>query len=212
MKKLVVAYILSFCLSVAYAADVRDVFVAMPDSVLPLLSAINRLDMLDFHDSGMKAVVRNRLEGESELTDISPQSLRIRYTGNSDVTIRLFYYRDSVPVICVAHTVESNGICDSRLNFFDSKWNILDASRMLPIPTFEAFVRNDLNKDSVAYLKRMSGIGSVKASLPDDSDMIEFEYTGLLPDGEDSVKCASCLRKDPIIYDWNGKRFVMRKK
>ena len=211
MRRFFAVFIFSLCLSVTYAADVRDMFISMPDSVLPLLSSVNRLDMLDFYDSGMKAAVRNRLDGESELTYISPKSIKIRYTGSSEVVIRLFYYKDSVPVICLARTYESNGLYDSRIGFYDSKWQELDASRILQIPEFDAFVRDGLSKDSVAYIRNASEIRSIKACLPDDSDRIEFEYTGLAFAGEDSLQCASCLRKEPIVYDWNGKRFVMRK-
>lgn len=211
MRKLVLISLLSFCMSAVHAIDVRDMFVAMPDSVLPLLSGINRLDMLDFYDSGMKAAVRNRLDGESELTYISPKSMKIRYTGSSEVVIRLFYYKDSVPVICLARTYESNGLYDSRIDFYDSKWQELDTSRILQIPEFDAFIRDGLGKDSVAYIRNASEIRSIKACLPDDSDRIEFEYTGLAFAGEDSLQCASCLRKEPIVYDWNGKRFSLHK-
>lgn len=211
MRKFLFISLLSLCAAVAGAADVKDAFVAMPDSVLPLLSGINRLDMLDFQASGMKAVVRNRLDGESELMDFSSQSMKIRYTANSEVTIRLYYYRDSVPVICMAHTMVSNGIRDSRIDFYDTRWQKLDASRILQFPTFGDFVRTGLSSDSVAYINRMSGMNSINANLPDDSETIEFTYTGLLLTGEDSLKCVSCLRKDPLVYEWNGKRFSLRK-
>lgn len=212
MRKLIITYVLSLCMSLAWAADVRDLFVAMPDSVLPMLSSINRLDMLDFHDSGMKAVVRNRLDGDSELTYLSRRSIRIRYTGSSEVDIRLFHYRDSVPLICVVHTVESGGLRDSRIRFYDSGWNRLDGSRILQTPSFESFIRSDLSRDSVAYIRRMSDINSVRVRVPDDSDRVEFEFTGLLYSSEDSLKCVSCLRKEPLIYDWNGRRFTQRRK
>lgn len=211
MRKLLITYLLSFCISAAVAADVRDYFVTMPDSVLPLLSSINRLDMLDFHDSGMKAVVRNRLDGESELVDMRPRSMKIRYTGNTDVDIRLFYYKDSVPMICLVRTVGSNGLYDSRIDFYDSKWHRLDASRIIQLPSLDNFIRSGLCKDSVAYVKRVSSMGSMKADMPEGSETIEFKYTGLQFMGGDSVQCASCLRKDPVICDWNGKRFILRK-
>ena len=48
------------------AEDVRmkDVFRLMPDSLFPTLSANNRLDMIDFMDSQMKAEVTNLLGGK----------------------------------------------------------------------------------------------------------------------------------------------------
>ena len=211
MRKSVVICLLSLCMSVAYAIDVRDMFIAMPDSVLPLLSGINRLDMLDFHDSGMKSVVRNRLEGNSELVEIDSNSMRIRYTGNSEVAIRLYYYKDSVPVACLVHTVTSNGLSDSRVNFYDSNWNRLDGSRLLRIPTLEDFIRDGLSRDSVSYVHRMSPVNSIKVRFTDNPEQMEFEYTGIRFTGEDSLRCASCLKPDPLLYEWNGKRFTLLK-
>ena len=57
---------------------IRDVFKQMPASLLPTLSENNRLDMLDFMDSKMKAEVTNRLGGKSEMTLLTDTTLSIR--------------------------------------------------------------------------------------------------------------------------------------
>ena len=40
--------------------EARTVFVQMPDSILPLLTEVNRADCIDFLDSHMRAQVTNR--------------------------------------------------------------------------------------------------------------------------------------------------------
>ena len=52
--------ILYFILSIVLAAplqaqEVRKAFVDMPDSILPILTKVNRADCIDFLDSNMKA-------------------------------------------------------------------------------------------------------------------------------------------------------------
>ena len=54
---------------------ISEVFREMPDSLLPTLSKNNRLDMLDFMASGMKAEVTNRLGGRSEMTALTDDSM-----------------------------------------------------------------------------------------------------------------------------------------
>ena len=52
----------SFFISCAMAQPMmRDVFAAMPDSVLPLVTKNNRLDCIDFIENNMEARVRNRM-------------------------------------------------------------------------------------------------------------------------------------------------------
>ena len=69
--------------------SMRQWFVAMPDSVMPLLTKNNRLDFIDFVDSGMDAVVTNRLEGKSRMNMLSDDYLHIEYTQTCDVAMKL---------------------------------------------------------------------------------------------------------------------------
>lgn len=57
---------------------IRDVFRQMPDSLMPYLTANNRLDFIDFLDSNMKAEVTNMTGGVSEMTALTDDSLSIR--------------------------------------------------------------------------------------------------------------------------------------
>ena len=49
------------------AQKMRDVFAAMPDSVLGIMTKNNRLDCIDFIENDMEAKVRNRFDGFSVL-------------------------------------------------------------------------------------------------------------------------------------------------
>ena len=62
----------------AQEMKMRDVFKQMPDSLMPYLTTNNRLDFIDFLDSGMKAEVANMTGGVSEMTALTDDSLSIR--------------------------------------------------------------------------------------------------------------------------------------
>ena len=56
MKRLLFSFLL--LLSAAWASaqtDINNVFVYMPDSLLPLLTRNDRLDLLDYHTAGYRA-------------------------------------------------------------------------------------------------------------------------------------------------------------
>ena len=48
------------------AQEAKTCFKNMPDSICPLLSAVNRADFIDFLESKMKAEVTNSFGGKSE--------------------------------------------------------------------------------------------------------------------------------------------------
>ena len=68
---------------------IRDVFKQMPDSLMPYLTANNRLDFIDFMDSHMKAEVDNMTGGRSEMTALTDDSLSIRMSDALRVDMML---------------------------------------------------------------------------------------------------------------------------
>ena len=72
MKKLT----MFLCLACAWmcslqAQEAKTFFKNMPDSLSPLLTAVNRADCIDFLESKMKAEVTNRFGGKSEMTELA---------------------------------------------------------------------------------------------------------------------------------------------
>lgn len=57
---------------------ITDVFKYVPDSLMPYLSLVNRLDFIDYMTSNMKAIVENKMGGTSEMTALTDDSLSIR--------------------------------------------------------------------------------------------------------------------------------------
>ena len=80
MKRLILATMFAIMIgqSSAEGVQIRDVFRQMPDSLMPYLTQNNRLDFIDFLDSGMKAEVTNVTGGTSEMTALTDDSLSIR--------------------------------------------------------------------------------------------------------------------------------------
>ena len=67
----------------------------MPDSLSPLLTAVNRADFIDFLESEMKAEVTNRFGGKSEMTELTPDYIRVQVTPQSTWQMKLLSVNDS---------------------------------------------------------------------------------------------------------------------
>ena len=120
MKKFIMAALLAVTFGQVSADGVkmRDVFREMPDSLMPYLSLNNRLDFIDFLDSGMKAEVRNTLGGMSEMTSMADDSLSIRMSDGLRVDMLVM---DSTVVMIETFLVDSI-YGESRVNYFTTKW------------------------------------------------------------------------------------------
>ena len=129
MKKWLVSCLLILITSVGSAQEpaLRDVFRQIPDSLVPSLTVNNRLDFIDFMDSNMKAVVRNRLDGISEMTALTDDSLSIRMSDALRVDMLLLKLDTPVDtiqdVVVFAETFLTDSIYgETVVKFYTPDW------------------------------------------------------------------------------------------
>lgn len=118
---------------------IADCFREIPDSLLPTLSRNNRLDMLDFMESKMKAEVTNRLGGKSEMTSLTDSTLSIQMSNALKVDMLLLTPEspadtNSEEVICMIETFGSDSLSlDSKVRFFTLSWELLNEPPQLSV-------------------------------------------------------------------------------
>ena len=129
MKKWLTGCLLILITSVSSAQEptLRDVFRQIPDSLMPSLSVNNRLDFIDFMDSNMKASVRNRFDGISEMTALTDDSLSIRMSNALRVDmllLRLDAPVDTIQdVVVFAETFLTDSIYgETVVKFYTPDW------------------------------------------------------------------------------------------
>ena len=90
MKRTLSLFFLLTALSVsAHCQSMADVLRTMPDSVMPLLTLNDRLDLVDEWQAGVKAEVKNRLGGMVTLTELSDTKAVLQTSSLSTVTLEL---------------------------------------------------------------------------------------------------------------------------
>lgn len=197
------------CLIHIGAQDMRTLLVAMPDSILPLLTKNNRMDCVDFVDSKMKAEVKNRLGEVSELKVLTKDYLLLQMTSQSTVEMKLLSVNDSAKVVCVVRTVCAP-VCDSAVEFYDISWKRLKTADYIACPSVDSFFRNPAQTDlPYQLLREKADVDLIKASLSVERAVIRFEYT--TPDylsEDDREKIRPYLRKDPLVYSWTDGKFT----
>ncbi len=207
MMKKRVTYILLLLLAVTLHAEartpMRQWLVAMPDSVMPLLTKNNRMDFIDFYDAQMAAVVTNRMDGSSRMNRLTDDYVQIKYTESTDVEMKLLPINDSTDVLCMVTTVRA-AVDDSRIVFFDAEWKPLSVASYLLEPRIEDFC-STIQGDSAARAWTKLDVFFRTYRLCAESTELKCVLTTMdYLSEEDREEVAPYVRKEPITYRWTG--------
>ena len=191
------------------AQNMKSVFIAMPDSITPLLTKVNKEDCVDFLDSNMKAEVKNRFDGTAEMKVLTDDYTLIQTSEVGTLEMKLLPVNDSTKVVCMVKTVCASA-CDSEIRFYTSDWKQeLDKKGYLQWPDAGTFFlpKDSLSEEDV-LIRQKADMHLMKASLSKDNPTLAFIYT--TPDYlnlEDKEKLKLHLRKEPVVLEWKDGKF-----
>ncbi len=152
---------LSSISSVAAQPLMRDVFAAMPDSVLPMVTKNNRLDCIDFIENNMEAKVRNVADENVTLEALTNDYARFRTSASAVMELKLLpvdtlaapvLEGSSAPsyLLCIVNTIQTGEpdsprrLEDSNIRFLWADWSAIDpsfvTSPFFSMPELSAFL------------------------------------------------------------------------
>jgi hypothetical protein len=208
MRKLFLI-LLSFCALSATAQNMKSVFIAMPDSIVPLLTQVNKEDCVDFLDSNMKAEVTTRFGGTAEMKVLTEDYVFLQTTPSSTLEMKLLPVNDSTKVVCMVKTVCASA-CDSEIHFYTSDWKgKMAVGDFLQKPEQEAFyLPNDSVTEESVLIRKKADMHLMKASLSKEDASLTFIYT--TPDylnKEDKKQMLRYLNPNPVVFQWKDGKF-----
>ncbi|MCR5820402.1 MAG: DUF3256 family protein [Bacteroidaceae bacterium] len=155
----------------------RDLFAALPDSILPTTTRYNRLDCIDFIENGMEAKVRGAFNEFVTLEALTPTYLRFTTSSSAYIEMKLLPVADSL-IICLVSTIvtgsDSLMLKDSSIRFYTTSWRALPQSDFLTIPAVPDFCTGALSSRSLvpmaeAAQRSLMDFHPIHASLSPDS-------------------------------------------
>ena len=204
---LTISFILSFF--AVQAQEAKALFDSIPESVLPLLSSVNRADFIDFLESKMKAEVKNKLDGTSEMTDLTNNYIRIKLTERSTWEMKVLPVNDSTNVVCVVSTV-CGPVCDSSVTFYTANWKKVPASDYIELPVMDDYFQltDSARLDDYTLYRNKMDMLLATATVSKEADTLTFalttpQYAGNRSDdeGKEIADVEAFLRK-PLVYVW----------
>lgn len=142
MKRYIICFFLCvLCNITAVSQTITDVFMSMPESMMPALSSVNRADLIDFRKSGMKAVVTNALDYKVEMIHYTDSYVSVNTSSVGNIQLKLLPLNDSIKVVCVVRTVCPEA-CMSNVRFFSTEWDELRPEAFFSVPDIKYFMKN----------------------------------------------------------------------
>lgn len=189
------------------ARRMRDVFAAMPDSVLNLMTKNNRLDCIDFIENNMEAKVRNRFDGYTVLKTMTDDYLDLQLTASCRVEMKLLPVADSLNYICMVRTYSAPEQ-ESMVTMYTQDWKPLPKEKYLTAPAYADFwTTNDtIDAAETERLQRLQDMRFVMAELNRDDTSLTFNLQPGCADKDEAARMQAVLR--PVTYTWRGGRFV----
>jgi hypothetical protein len=213
MKKGLLTLFMIFSVISLPAQEIKKLFVAMPDTLAPLLTSVNRADFVDFLESKMKARVKNKFENQSEMTDLTPDYIRLQMTSRSTLQMKLLAINDTTKVICTVSTACAPE-CDSYIRFFATDWKELPAQDYLTLlPEADDFF---LPPDST-YTGEYDGMRTqidmvlLKADLSKTDATLSLSFTTPRYMGEETLRTWKRYLREVIVYEWTDGKFRFAK-
>jgi hypothetical protein len=141
-----------FAYSASAQITMSSALKAMPDSLLVYLTENNRLDCIDFCEAGMKAEVRNALDGKSEMKVLTDHYALIQLSEACQVELCLL---DGVgeQTICMVSTYGTQ-LKESSISFFTSSWLPLSTCEHITLPDWMFTAKLDENERTICLTRQ----------------------------------------------------------
>lgn len=195
-----------------HAQQAKNCFINMPDSMSSLLTSVNRADCIDFLESKMKAEVTNRFGGKSEMTELTPDYIRMQLTPQSTWQMKLLPVNDSTKIVCTVSTVCAPA-CDSDVHFYTTDWEELPSETYLSsFPVMDDFIMaapDTVDIYDYQNARRQADMLLMKADLSAKDATLTFTFT--TPDYIEKTtaeKLKPFLRR-PVVYVWKEGKFIV---
>ena len=205
MKRILSIIILSMALmpSTGFSRTIADLFALEPGTIFPLLTRTNRLDMVDYYNSGQKVAVNNNLAGESRLLELDSAYLKVQ-TSESRVVEMLMRKAGKDTVITVIETVLTP-VPDSRLSQWNVHWQRFTSDKLFAKPGIDNFIVGKMSSELRADLQAVMIFPLVELTFEGKNhDTIRATHSlDRFPVPEEYKRFASYL-KPSISYRFDG--------
>ena len=186
-KTLLIALLVMAIALPLQARTMRDLFITEHADICLVLTKTNRLDMLDYYDSGQKHEMDNNMDGKSVLTVADSDFVELNMSESRTVQMKLLTQGIDT-VIAVIETFKTP-TPDSKISFYNTAWIQQNEKLFFSMPTMNDFILKSIDKKKRAELL-------AEITFP----LIKLEFTGA---NHNTLTASHGLKQFLVAEDYN---------
>lgn len=183
----------------SYSQNIDSVILDMPENIIPALSVDNRTMLLV--DSTARVIPT--VFGEVEKLTYRDDYLKVKTSDVGTIQIKTLDTKNDTYIVCVIKTVCAPA-CDSDIKFYDSEWEEIDKSTLLPSMTMESFIIfKDNQKHQTIYKSLLPDICLIDARFDDTGKLVLKLDVEKYLSGEDLKKFNQTFELKELTFKWD---------
>mgnify|MGYP001944589875 FL=1 len=183
----------------SYSQNIDSVILDMPENIIPALSVDNRTMLLV--DSTARVIPT--VFGEVEKLTYRDDYLKVKTSDVGTIQIKTLDTKNDTYIVCVIKTVCAPA-CDSDIKFYDSEWEEIDKSTLLPSMTVESFITfKDNQKHQTIYKSLLPDICLIDARFDDTGKLVLKLDVEKYLSGEDLKKFNQTFELKELTFKWD---------
>lgn len=208
MRKIgvLIAIIMALAVFSADAYDgVRKLFVEENGDIFNSINVSTRYELINNYGRADKTEILNDLSTEeTRILALDDEYMKIATSSAQTVELKLLHKSKRDTVIAVIETV-ATPYKDSRLTFYDSKWQKLDATKFIKMPTIDDFFLPSMPKEMRKDLTNSLMMTMIELRFEGDTLVAECNVNDFFM-GEDFKTFKPYLAKK-VVYTINKGTF-----
>lgn len=213
MKKILIiaTLLIATLLNVDAQSPMRDLWIQMPDSVVPYLDVNSRTEMADFYDIKVKTGSKNLLEGKSAIDSLTSDYIHVTLNSSTTLQIKKLQTESSF-VICLIKTFTAPEP-ESEVSFFSSSWKPLKETFGLPVTNdasslIEQFTTrpDTISQERYEELASMLDPVMISAEMSVNEQVVTFSLSRPLIEKTEILNINAIFKQRK--FKWNGQTFI----
>ena len=197
MKKIFLILLGTFSLLPLNAQNMRQIWLEMPDSIVPYLNRSLRTELADYVTMGMKSEVMNALRDTTRIEKLTDDYILVQLSNATKLEIK------SLDASTIAMVQTWCGpLAESKLSLFSNNWEV----KPLNIDVSPMFVKPDtMLQQRYSELLDMANVTMNEMQLSVKDNSLTIKYSVPLLSSTDKKEMQAILRQRKL--NWNGTTF-----
>lgn len=193
IKRILLLVLIALGTTSIEAQTMRQIWIDMPDEMVPYLNQSNRTELADYVDMKVDAAIRNKLEDTTRIERLTPEYIRVKLNASHRLEMRLLQKADGSKVLCVVNTWLGPA-ADSRLSFYDTDWHQL-ADISVPTATNDQLCSRPESMSQERYEELLAMLDPLLTEivLSETDDAITFRRSVPIVSNDDLPELKSIL-------------------